>query len=290
MGGGIVILTLSDLLGEDRMKDILFKVKPELQGKAESVELKKFKCTKCGEKTIDGWEYKVNSFPHNFTAATMCINCGNQELSRQVTTELEEKRVGKLISNWWHIDDYDKSGFKNYIPTNNCTQAARDMAIAYTQLFSQESLKEKNMLIMGNPGTGKTHLSKAIARTLKARGFKVGYISAVELFNKIRITYDDKTTKRLFDEMKQLDLLVIDDVGVETTKVNDVSWTVKTWTEIIEARLGQQNLWTTNLDDTNLPTIVGKRAFSRMYENTRFIDLFTDDYRKTKVINTRGVS
>lgn len=283
MGGGITILTIGSLLGTDRMKNMLFNYRPELRGKIEEINLKRFKCTKCDEITIDGWEFEFEGRKQQITAAAICNSCGTKELSRQTTTELVEKRVAKLISNWWNLDDKEKSGFKNYNPTNNCTQKAKEKAIAYTQLFSTSSLKdEKNLLIMGSPGTGKTHLAKAIARTLKARGFKVGYISAVDLFNKLRATYDTGQTERLFEEMKALDLLVIDDIGVETTKTSEISWTVKTWTEFIDARLGLANIWTTNLDDANLPNVIGKRAVSRMYENTRFIDLFTDDYRKSK--------
>lgn len=261
-------------------------MKPELKEKVnvDDVKLIKFECSQCKGKTIDGWEFEFEGSKQQITAATVCNSCGTKELSRQVTIELDEKRVGQLISNWWYMNDKEQSGFKNYIDTTKCTQEAKKNAIAYTQLFSTKSLKEKNLLIMGNPGTGKTHLSKAIARTLRARGFKVGYIPAVDLFNKIKATYDTGQTERLFKEMKELDLLVIDDMGVETTKVNDVSWTIRTWTEIIDARLGLTNIWTTNLEDTNLGNIVGQRAFSRMYEDTRFIDLFTDDYRKTKSV------
>jgi DNA replication protein DnaC len=286
MGGGITILSIGALLGSERMKNMLFNIRPDLKGKTGEITLKKFKCSKCEELTIDGWEFELNGSLTQVTAATICNSCGSKELSRQATKELEEKRVAQLISNWWTLDDKEKSGFKNYNTTSNSTLKAKENAIAYTQLFSQNSLKEKNLLIMGNPGTGKTHLSKAIARTLRARGFKVGFLTAVQLFDKIKSTFDtgEEMKKRLFDEMKKLDLLVIDDVGVETTKVTDVSWTVRTWTEIIEARMGLKNVWTTNLDDSHLGDIVGQRAFSRMYENTRFIDLFTDDYRKRKVV------
>jgi DNA replication protein DnaC len=286
MGGGITILSIGQIFGDIRMKNLLFNMKPDLKEKvnADDVRLIKSECSKCQEKTIDGWEFELEGSTQQITAATICNSCGTKELSRQVTIELEEKRVGQLISNWWYMDDKENAGFKNYISTSNCTKEAKDNAMAYTQLFSQKSLREKNLLIMGNPGTGKTHLSKAIARTLRQRGFKVGYIPAVELFNKLKSTYDTKMTERFFIEMKELDLLVIDDMGVETTKLNDVSWTVRTWNEFIDARMGMANIWTTNLDDTTLSGVVGQRTFSRMYEDTRFIDLFTDDFRKTKRI------
>jgi DNA replication protein DnaC len=266
------------------MNNMLYNIRPDLKGKAEDVNLKKFQCSKCGELTIDGWVYRVGENVESITAAQTCNGCGTKELSRQVTEELMQKRNDNLVANWWYMDDKETAGFKNYRPVNECAKEAKQKAMYYAQAFSQESLNEKNLLIMGNPGTGKTHLSKAIARTLKARGFKVGYISAVELFNKIKATFNNGSSERIFEEMKKLDLLVIDDVGVETTKLNDVSWTVRTWTEIIDTRLGLTNVWTTNLDETSLSDVVGQRATSRMYEDTRFIDLYTEDYRKTKSV------
>ncbi|WP_026572478.1 ATP-binding protein [Bacillus sp. UNC438CL73TsuS30] len=251
----------------------------------DSITLKKFKCSQCQKDTIDGWEFELDGKVQEITAAQKCNGCGTEELSRTASKELMQKRVDALVSNWYYISEKDTSGFKNYQPTDHqCTHDAKQKAMNYVGAFSQNELMEKNLLIAGSTGTGKTHLSKAMARTLKARGFKVGFISSVELFNKIKATFDSGSAERVFEEMKKLDILVIDDVGVETTKLNDVSWTVRTWTEIIDARLGMANIWTTNLDDTHLGEVVGQRAFSRMYEGTRFIDLFTDDYRKTKTV------
>jgi DNA replication protein DnaC len=284
LGGGITILNILSLLGKERMERFLFHIKPDLVDKAKNVKVIEVRCPECkNEKNkLFGWQYEVDGEQKEFFADQKCTSCQTEMLSKQITEEFQKKRIETLISNWWYLSDNEKAGFKNYDSYNECTTKAKELSISYVQLFSRKMLKEKNLLLMGNPGTGKTHLAKAIARTLSARGFKVGYIPAVELFNKVRLTYNDGTTDRVFQEMKKLDLLVIDDVGVETTKIDDVSWTVRTWTEIIECRMGLPNVWTTNLDDNNLPKIIGERAFSRMYENTRFIDLFTEDYRKKK--------
>jgi DNA replication protein DnaC len=267
------------------MENLLFNIRPDLKGKTDEVKIKKFKCSQCGEMTIEGWEYRIGEVVECLTAAQQCNSCGTKELSRQVTEELFQKRVDALISNWYYVAEKETAGFKNYNSISKCTTDAKQKAINYTQAFSQNSLNdEKNLLIMGSTGTGKTHLSKAIARTLKARGFKVGFITSVDLFNKFKATFDSGSSEKLFEEMKKLDLLVIDDMGVETTKINDVGWTVRTWNEIIDARMGMANIWTTNLDEVSLGEVVGPRSLSRIYDGSRFIDLFTDDYRKTKTV------
>ena len=138
--------------------------------------------------------------------------------------------------------------------------------------------------MMGTTGTGKTHLSKAIARTLKAKGLSVAFVEAIELFNMIKGTFgNDRAKQRLLDQYKTFDVVFIDDVGLETKKIDEVSWSVSEWTGLINAREGKATVWTTNLDDDGLGEVIGKRSFSRMYVNTRFIDLFTDDYRRRLV-------
>jgi DNA replication protein DnaC len=84
----------------------------------------------------------------------------------------------------------------------------------------------------------------------------------------------------LFNEYASFDLVCIDDVGLETKKTGEVSWSVAEWTKIINAREGKATIYTTNFDDLALADVIGQRAFSRMYMDTVFIDLFTDDYRK----------
>jgi DNA replication protein DnaC len=283
VGGGITILGLMDLLGEGRMENLFFKIKSDLLPDETEVEVKKFQCSHCLELKIDGWRYKSELEPNwiDFCIIDMCNECKTAQISQEVSMELQQKRVDKLISNWWFMSETDTSGFKNFEPYNELTDKAKKIAIAFTKSFNQKDSKGENLLVMGTPGTGKTHLSKAIARTLRAKGNKVGFITAVDLFNKIKGTFNGAgSVKQILSEMQSLDLLIIDDVGVETVQVKDVSWTVKTWTEIIDCRLHKPCIWTSNLDDIKLGAVIGERAFSRMYENTRFIDLFTDDYRK----------
>ncbi|WP_430143291.1 ATP-binding protein [Peribacillus frigoritolerans] len=44
---------------------------------------------------------------------------------------------------------------------------------------------------MGNPGTGKTHLATAIARTLKKQGYLVGHLTTGLLLSKRRKYIDN---------------------------------------------------------------------------------------------------
>jgi DNA replication protein DnaC len=190
------------------MENLLFNIRPDLKEKVDEVKVKKFKCSSCGEMTLDGWEYRIGEVVECLTAAQMCNGCGTKELSRQVSQELHQKRVDMLIANWWYIPDKETAGFKNYNSVSKCTDDAKQKSIAYTKAFSKENMTEKNLLIMGSTGSGKSHLSKAIARTLRAKNFTVGYIPAVELFKKIKATFDKDNTDRLYEELKKRSIIV----------------------------------------------------------------------------------
>ncbi|MGO5012795.1 ATP-binding protein [Niallia sp. Sow4_A1] len=139
-----------------------------------------------------------------------------------------------------------------------------------------------NLLIQGNPGTGKTHLCVAIARTLKEKGFIVGFLTTGQLLSKIKSTYNKAsiiTEENIFKDLKKLDLLILDDLGAEASGGND-DWRKSIIFEIVESRSGKPTIYTSNLTDQDLPMVVGERVFSRLYDNTKFIDLFTEDYRK----------
>jgi DNA replication protein DnaC len=193
-------------------------------------------------------------------------------------------RKKSVLSKWYHIDDDDQSGFKNYEPTNKATAKALTDAKDYVREILKGNLKV-NLLLMGSTGTGKSHLAKTIAKTAMEKGLKVAYIEAAELFNLIKATFGHERHNELFySEFKEFDLVVIDDVGLETKKRDEVSWSVSEWTKLINAREKKATVLTTNFDDSALAEVIGQRAFSRMYTNTKFIDLFTDDYRMQKWI------
>ncbi|WP_374187473.1 DnaA ATPase domain-containing protein [Priestia aryabhattai] len=262
---------------------------PEYEG-ATNVDVVNTECPKC--KSEEMWAYKFTFQGEQMEKLCLdeCPGCKSIKQVKQVTDELADKRVNHLLSSWYQIEDEHKFGFKNYEKKNELSTVARDRVISYVQAISQNSFKkERNLLIQGSTGTGKTHLTKAAARTLKDRGFKVGFLTAKALFKKFTNTFNKPDSeylqKMIFKELKSLDVLFIDDVGTEATKVDqEASWSITTWTEIIEARSGLPSVWTTNHDEVQLARVVGERALSRMYEDTRFIDMFTEDQRKPKAI------
>ena len=68
------------------------------------------------------------------------------------------------------------------------------------------------LLILGRPGTGKSHLSSAYGHLAALRGYTVRFYSAAKLLAELYASLADATTERLITRIARLDLLIIDDI------------------------------------------------------------------------------
>ncbi len=91
-----------------------------------------------------------------------------------------------------------------------------ECALDYARNFEQLCLQENNWLVfLGEPGSGKTHLSIAVANFLLEKGIPVLYFQhregMSELKDALRRQNEDRITEKL-REMKQVKLLLWDDL------------------------------------------------------------------------------
>lgn len=295
---------LSQLLGDMRMESLLFKVRPDLKDKTDDVKIENHTCERCNEDTAFSWAYKLKG-SDNYEIEVIqqiCPVCRDKVQAKEVTEQLEKKRRETLRQQWFNLPN-PTCGFKNYHtnPNNNTFLKemdnkdirtlikAKNEAMKYTKtILAGET---QNVLMTGSVGSGKSHLSVAIARTLDDAGISVAFISAADLFKRIKKTFDSdaETEERIFDEFKSYQVMIIDDLGTESSKIDPsgMSWTMNKLVELINLREGKSTVYSTNLEDDQLNRVLGERAASRLYMNTRFIDLFLQkDYRKNKMVQS----
>ena len=82
------------------------------------------------------------------------------------------------------------------------------------QLVSGEYLEAReNVLLIGNSGTGKTHLATSLGFAACTQGKRVRFWSATALVTHMLELRDQRDLKRFFAQVEKHDLLVLDELG-----------------------------------------------------------------------------
>jgi DNA replication protein DnaC len=71
----------------------------------------------------------------------------------------------------------------------------------------------ENLLIFGNPGTGKSHLSIGLAREWCLQGRKCLYITAANLVQDLLVAKSKMTLSHLIKKLDRFEVLIIDDIS-----------------------------------------------------------------------------
>ena len=150
-----------------------------------------------------------------------------------------------------------------------------------------ENPSEKNLLFTGNTGLGKTFLCNCIAYELLKQGKTVLYQTAPVMIDNIincRFGKSD-TNSNIIDNILNVDLLIIDDLGTET--LNNMKLT-ELFT-IINSRILNQNnkitktIISTNLDLKTIFSIYNERIGSRFVGHYNICKFIGDDIRFKKM-------
>ena len=73
--------------------------------------------------------------------------------------------------------------------------------------------RRENVLLVGNSGTGKTHLATALGVAACGQGRRVRFCRVTELITQLMEAREDRELSRLKKQLSRLDLLVLDELG-----------------------------------------------------------------------------
>lgn len=126
------------------------------------------------------------------------------------------------------------------------------------------------MVLLGKPGTGKTHLGAGMANDLmRSTSHSAVYRTVGSILQAIRATYDrssEATEASILASLIEPSLLVLDEVGVSKEQPSDFELT--TLFAIINGRYEQvkPTVVISNLDGSQLPMAMGERCVDRLRE------------------------
>lgn len=73
--------------------------------------------------------------------------------------------------------------------------------------------KRENVLLVGNPGTGKTHLSIALGFAACAQGKRVRFTTTTAMVTALLEARESRTLQRSQKQLERLDVLILDELG-----------------------------------------------------------------------------
>ncbi len=252
-----------------------------------------FKCELCNN---EGRLFREDEQGRSFMA-----DCECQTLRKRVNMLTEAGLPGKYV----------RATLETYQPMNNTQKVALSRTKDFLSDFKNRPMDFMGSLIyMGNPGTGKTHLCVGVVKHLVMKlGIPCKFVDFFHLLSDIRQGYsEEKAEKSIIEPFVESRVLVIDELG----KGKKGEWALDMLDQFISARYNAGNkvtLYTTNYkselpkrkkskmgnttfvntadgeyqksyEKETLGEVVGERIFSRLSENSQFLELEGDDFRK----------
>ncbi len=167
--------------------------------------------------------------------------------------------MGRLIDRQ-SFDNFDLEWYKDNEENYLRMQANLRIAKGYALSFPS---KRGNLLLLGTTGTGKTHISTAIAKEIIEQGYDVVYDSAQNIITDFTDDqYRRSGTEPKAEKYMDCDLLIIDDLGAEFSN----QMTLSILYNLLNTRQNQglATIISTNLSAKELAARYEGRIYSRI--------------------------
>ncbi len=252
-------ISKKNLEAQQTIKDTLKKA-----GLPEDYLQEKYTCTLCDDT--------------GFIEGKMC-DCLRNTIRQMTYNALCDKLpIEKFRFDNFSLENYsDKPDEDGVIPRNRMKSF-----YSYCKNYAEDfSIESGNILMFGDTGLGKTHLSLAIAGVAAKKGYSVIYGSAQNLLSNIENEKFGRATSIGAEQsIHECDLLIIDDLGAEFS----TQFTVSAVYNIINSRLmlSKPTIISTNFDFSEIENRYSQRVASRILGDYTIMNFKGKDVRVIK--------
>lgn len=229
----------------------------------------------------------------NFEPLYNCPNCGdtgyaNGKMCGCLQSLLREEAYRRISDQGTMKDaSFDNLRLEYYPDTPDARtgvvpRVKMKEVLTYCRCYAEDFSKDSpSLLLQGPTGTGKTHVSMAIARKAVERGCGVVYGPMQRLLHKLEKEHFGRADGNSEEMMTECDLLILDDLGAEFSSPFYVSCLYN----LINSRMleGKPTIISTNLEKKDIMDRYGEQITSRIIGS--FVPLlFTGkDIRQIKI-------
>jgi len=205
----------------------------------------------------------------------------------------ERDRLGRLLEDSMLQRRFVGKSFENFSLYGE-HQDRQVKILAYVKTFADDFARHREtgtwLLFVGNTGTGKGHLCAAIINRIIQSGWSALFTKTPRLLREIKETFNrdaEVTQSEILRRMGDLDLLVIDEVGVQFGTDTERMILYEVLDLRYEAMLPV--ILTSNVRNLKtLEKLLGERIIDRLFEGESRILFF--DWESFRRFNHRGTS
>jgi DNA replication protein DnaC len=207
-----------------------------------------------------------------------CPGCAEQKRADAERRDREMAEMGRQIAMREKLrvagvpNRFDGKSFGDYIADTPEKQAVLEKCRGYADNFRENYRAGRNLILIGTPGTGKTHLASAVANQVnRETPCTAAYRTIGGILQSIKNTYGGNGKESEGDIVSRLvsvDLLVLDEIGATREKPSDFELSVIF--SIINGRYENEmpTVIVSNLAADGLTQAIGDRCADRLREGS----------------------
>lgn len=210
---------------------------------------------------------------------TGCPKCSAEKVERDrdaefaaMRQEAAQRRMEKMVGYACLPPRFANKTFETYRADSDQQRKYLAKCRAYADDFQSHLEAGEGMMLLGNPGTGKTHLAVATLNAIISQHRMPGlYTTAARMFRRIKDTYgrSEESESQAIEAFTKPALLVLDEIGVSFGSDAELNYLFDVMNERYEQCM--PTIVVSNVQPAELGQWMGERVVDRLRECSKLM-------------------